>query len=60
MPFFPCKRFIGFETMGADLRMVLMHHGDADALVDALTARIERSFGGQSTVSVSRREWTRR
>jgi GNAT superfamily N-acetyltransferase len=49
----------GFEMMGADLRMVLMHHGDADALVTALTARVERSFGGQSAVSVSRREWTR-
>jgi ribosomal protein S18 acetylase RimI-like enzyme len=49
----------GFETVGADLRMVLMHHGDADALVTALTARVERAFGGGSTVSVSRREWSR-
>ncbi len=49
----------GFETMGADLRMVLMHHGDADALVAALTARVERSFGGTSAVGVSRREWVR-
>lgn len=47
----------GFETMGADLRMVLMHHGDADALVAALTQRVERSFGGTSAVGVSRREW---
>lgn len=46
----------GFETVGADLRMVLMHHGDAHALVAALTARVERAFGGGSTVSVSRRE----
>ncbi len=49
----------GFETMGADVRMVLMHHGDADALVTALTSRVERSFGGASTVGVSRREWVR-
>jgi GNAT superfamily N-acetyltransferase len=49
----------GFETMGADLRMVLMHHGDADSLVAALTARVERSFGGTSVVGVSRREWVR-
>jgi ribosomal protein S18 acetylase RimI-like enzyme len=50
----------GFETVGADLRMVLMHHGDAEALVAALTGRVERAFGGGSTVSVSRREWSRR
>lgn len=49
----------GFETMGADLRMVLMHHGDADALVAALTARVERAFGGGSAVTMSRREWIR-
>ncbi|HUG30807.1 MAG TPA: GNAT family N-acetyltransferase [Candidatus Limnocylindria bacterium] len=49
----------GFETVGADLRMVLMHHGDADALVAALTARVERAFGGGSAVTVSRREWNR-
>jgi ribosomal protein S18 acetylase RimI-like enzyme len=47
----------GFETMGADLRMVLMHHGDTEALVAALTQRVERSFGGTSAVGVSRREW---
>ena len=49
----------GFEIVGADLRMVLMHHGDADALVAALTARVERAFGGRSEVTVSRREWGR-
>lgn len=49
----------GFETMGADRRMVLVHHGDGDALVASLTARVERAFGGGSEVGVSRRE-TRR
>lgn len=49
----------GFETMGADLRMVLMHHGDADALVSALTARVERAFGGGSTVIARRHELSR-
>lgn len=49
----------GFETVGADRRMALLHHGDADELVAALTARVERAFGGSPVVSVSRREWTR-
>lgn len=46
----------GFEVMGADLRMVLTRHGDGDALVDALTARVEHAYGGTATVTVSRRE----
>jgi ribosomal protein S18 acetylase RimI-like enzyme len=46
----------GFETMGADRRMVLVHHGDGDALVESLTLRVERAFGGGSQVAVSRRE----
>ena len=46
----------GFRTMGADRRMVLLHHGDGDELVRSLTARVERAFGGGSTVSVSRRD----
>jgi GNAT superfamily N-acetyltransferase len=46
----------GFETMGADRRMVLVHHGDGEALVASLTARVERAFGGGSEVGVSRRE----
>jgi GNAT superfamily N-acetyltransferase len=49
----------GFETLGADRRMVLAQHGDGDALVAAMTARVEHAFGGGSTVTVSRRE-TRR
>jgi ribosomal protein S18 acetylase RimI-like enzyme len=46
----------GFVTMGADLRMVLARHGDGDALVAAMTARVEHAFGGTSPVTVSRRE----
>lgn len=46
----------GFETMGADLRMVLARHGDGDALVEAMTARVEHAFGGATAVTVSRRE----
>jgi ribosomal protein S18 acetylase RimI-like enzyme len=46
----------GFEALGADRRMILVHHGDADDLVAALTARVEHAFGGGSVVSVSRRE----
>lgn len=49
----------GFETMGADRRMVLVHQGDADALVASLVARVERAFGGGSEVGVSRRETVR-
>jgi ribosomal protein S18 acetylase RimI-like enzyme len=49
----------GFETMGADRRMVLVHQGDPDALVASLTARVERAFGGGSEVTVSRRETVR-
>jgi ribosomal protein S18 acetylase RimI-like enzyme len=46
----------GFETLGADRRMVLVQHGNGDALVAAMTARVEHAFGGASTVTVSRRE----
>ena len=46
----------GFETVGADRRMVVVHQGDGDALVASLTARVERAFGGGSEVSVTRRE----
>ncbi|MEO5703824.1 MAG: GNAT family N-acetyltransferase [Candidatus Limnocylindrales bacterium] len=46
----------GFETIGADRRMVLVRHGDGDALVEALTARVEHAYGGTATVTVTRRE----
>lgn len=46
----------GFETMGADRRMVLVHHGSGDELVAALTRRVEQAFGGVSEVTVSQRE----
>lgn len=49
----------GFETMGADLRMVLARHGDGDALVAAMTARVEHAFGEATPVTVSRRELRR-
>ncbi|MBI2782356.1 MAG: GNAT family N-acetyltransferase [Chloroflexi bacterium] len=49
----------GFETLGADRRMVLVQHGDGDALVAAMTSRVEHAFGGGTKVTVSRRE-TRR
>jgi GNAT superfamily N-acetyltransferase len=52
-------RLAGFETMGADRRMVLVHHGDGDALVESLMARVERAFGGGSHVEVSRQETKR-
>jgi GNAT superfamily N-acetyltransferase len=45
----------GFETMGADRRMVLVRHGDGDALVAAMTARVVQAFGG-AEVTVDRRE----
>ena len=46
----------GFRTMGADRRMVLLHHGDSDALVRSLTERVERAFGGGSAVTVDRHD----
>lgn len=49
----------GFETMGADRRMVLARHGDGDALVAAMTARVEHAFGPGAAVTVSRRETVR-
>lgn len=49
-------RSAGFEVMGADRRMVLTRHGDGDALVEALTARVKHAYGGTVTVTVSRRE----
>jgi GNAT superfamily N-acetyltransferase len=46
----------GFETLGADRRMVLTRHGDGDSLVEALTARVRHAFGGDSDVTIRRRE----
>jgi ribosomal protein S18 acetylase RimI-like enzyme len=46
----------GFETLGADRRMVLARHGDGDALVDAMQARVAHAFGGETAVTVRRRE----
>ena len=46
----------GFETVGADRRMVLARHGDGDALVAAMTARVTRAFDGAAEVLVDRRE----
>jgi GNAT superfamily N-acetyltransferase len=46
----------GFETLGTDRRMVLTRHGDGDALVEALTARVTHAFGGEGDVTVRRRE----
>ena len=45
----------GFETMGADRRLVLLHHGDADELVRAMTSRVQHAFGPSAKVEVSRR-----
>ena len=44
----------GFETVGADRRMVLVHRGDADALVRALTDRVAHAFGGSAQIGVQR------
>lgn len=46
----------GFETLGEDRRMVLVRHGDGEALVTAMTARVSHAFGGQSEVTVRRRQ----
>jgi GNAT superfamily N-acetyltransferase len=46
----------GFETLGSDRRMVLARHGDGEALVAAMTARVSHAFGGESEVTVRRRE----
>lgn len=46
----------GFETVGEDRRMVLTQHGDGDALVAAMTARVEHAFSGGASIAVSRRE----
>jgi GNAT superfamily N-acetyltransferase len=49
----------GFESLGADRRMVLTRHGDSDALVAAMTARVAAAFGGASEVTVSHQEAVR-
>lgn len=46
----------GFETLGADRRMVLTRHDDGAALVAAMTARVKHAFGAESEVTVRRRE----
>lgn len=46
----------GFETLGADRRMVLARHDDGPALVAATTARVTHAFGAASEVTVRRRE----
>jgi Acetyltransferases len=45
----------GFETLGADRRMVLVDGAHMHALVAAAEARVERAFG-RGNVTVSRRE----
>jgi GNAT superfamily N-acetyltransferase len=45
----------GFEVMGADRRMILVDRGDQHQLVEGLTMRVERAFGGRSTVEVRHR-----
>ena len=46
----------GFETLGADRRMVLARHDHGAALVAAMTARVAHAFGADSEVTVRRRE----
>jgi GNAT superfamily N-acetyltransferase len=46
----------GFQVLGADRRMVLADPGDIDAVVASLQLRVERAFGGGSTVAVHRQE----
>jgi GNAT superfamily N-acetyltransferase len=46
----------GFETMGADRRMVLVHRGDADELVRAMISRVQHAFGPSARIEISRRD----